>query len=301
MDRRNFIGQVSAAGAAATLAGAAAAQGARAPAVRETVVEAVQMPVWIERGGDRQPVAPGDRVSTADELRTGAGAALVMRLPEGSLVRLGEKSRLQVQSLETSRSDGRVAVRSELKLLDGFFRFATSAVAKAVGDRTINVTLRTATIGIRGTDFWSMTDEEHDAACIFQGRIDLATRDQGALVLDQPTAFWARFFQRPVQPVGNATPQQLATFLQSTEFTPGRGIAMVGGEWQLRLLATPDSRAALRVGGQARAEGYPARVRATGGGHEAFIAGLASRADAEAVLGRLGALEGVRGQVLPAR
>ena len=74
--------------------------------------------------------------------------------------------------METSREDGRIAVRSELKLLDGFFRFATTAVAKAVGDRTINVTLRTATVGIRGTDFWSMTDEEHDAACIFQGRID---------------------------------------------------------------------------------------------------------------------------------
>lgn len=300
MDRRTFIGQLSVAGAA-TFADAAAAQGPRAQPARATFIEAVQMPVWLERGGDRQPVAPGDRVTTADELRTGAGAAVVMRLPEGSLVRLGEKSRLQVQSLAVDRNDGRVAVRSELKLLDGFFRFATSAVAKAAGDRNINVTLRTATIGIRGTDFWSMTDAEHDAACIFQGRIDLATRDQGALVLDQPTAFWARFFQRPVQPVGNATPQQLATFLQSTELTPGRGIAFVDGEWRVLLLSTPDSRAALRAGGLVRAEGYPARVTAAGGRHDVAIAGLASRADAEAVLARLAGLDGVRGQVLPVR
>jgi hypothetical protein len=224
-----------------------------------------------------------------------------MRLPEGSLVRLGEKTRLFVQELEVERRDERVAVRSQLKLLDGFFRFATSAVSKAIGDRNIDVAVRTATVGIRGTDFWTMTDEEHDATCLFQGRVDLATRDQGALVLDQPTAFWARFFQRPVQPVGNATPQQLSTFLQSTELTAGRGIALPNGEWRVILLATGDSRAALRVGGLARAEGYPARMRTSGSRHEVAIAGLASRADGEAVLARLAAIDGVRGQVVAAR
>jgi hypothetical protein len=225
----------------------------------------------------------------------------VMRLPEGSLVRLGEKTRLFVQELEVERRDERIAVRSELKLLDGFFRFATSAVSKAVGDRNINVTLRTATVGIRGTDFWSMTDDEHDATCLFQGRVELATREQGALVLDQPTAFWARFFQRPVQPVGNATPQQLSTFLQSTELTAGRGIALAGGEWRVVLLSTADSRAALRVGGLVRAEGYPARLRSSGSRHEVAIAGLASRADGEAVLAKLAGIPGVSGQVVTER
>lgn len=271
----------------------------RAPqALRSMVVEAVQMPAWSTEGGLRRPLAPGDTVSTAQEVQTDAGAALVLRLPEGSLIRLGEKTRLGVQRLEVGDADGRTAVRSEMTLFDGFFRFATSAVAKAVGQRQINVTLRTATIGIRGTDFWSMTDAVHDAACIFEGRIDLDTRDQGALVLDKPTAFWARFFQQPVQPVGNATPQQLVTFLGSTELSPGKGVALAGGRWQVLALGTRDSREALRVAGRLRAAGYPAQSLAVGGSHEVRIAGLATREDAQAVLARIAAVEGVDGRVV---
>jgi hypothetical protein len=160
-------------------------------------------------------------------------------MAEGSLVRLGEKTRLGVQRLEVNNADGRIAVRSELKLFDGFFRFATSAVAKVAGQREIDVSLRTATIGIRGTDFWSMTDAEHDAACLFEGNIALATRDQGALTLDKPTAFWARFFNQPVKPVGNATPDELAKFLTSTELSPGKGVAVMGGRWRVVAIASP--------------------------------------------------------------
>lgn len=267
------------------------------PAARSAVVEAVQMPAWAERGGQRSPIAPGDTVSTQQEVRTAAAAGLVLRLPEGSLVRLGEKTRLGVQRLEVNRQDGQVNLQSELKLFDGFFRFATSAVSKAVGRRQIDVAVRTATIGIRGTDFWTMTDDEHDAACLFQGRVDLATRDQGNLVLDAPTAFWARFFARPVQPVGNATPQQLNTFLTSTELTPGKGIAVVGGVWRVVALAARDSRAALRLAGRLRGEGYPAQLAQRGEEFQVRINDLASREDAQAVLDRIAGIEGVNGRV----
>ena len=209
------------------------------------------MPAWAVRDGKRVPLSPGDAVTTAQEVETAAGAALVMRLPEGSLVRLGEKTRLGVQRLEVSGADGRTAVRSGLKLFDGFFRFATTAVAKVAGQREIEVSLRTATIGIRGTDFWAMTDDAHDAACLFEGKVDLATRDQGALTLDKPTAFWARFFAQPVQPVGNATPDELAKFLQSTELLPGQGVAVVGGRWRV---------VAAAVGSDAAAQALAARL-----------------------------------------
>lgn len=50
------------------------------------------MPAWIGRDGQRQPLTPGDTVSTAQEVETAAGAGLLLKLPEGSLVRLGEKT-----------------------------------------------------------------------------------------------------------------------------------------------------------------------------------------------------------------
>ncbi len=101
-----------------------------------------------------------------------------------------------------------------------------------------------------------------------------------------------------MQPVGNATPQQLATFLGSTEMTPGRGIAVAAGQWRVVALATPDAREALRVGGRLRGEGYPARVRGRGRENVVEIAALASEADAQAVLARIVGIEGVRGRVV---
>jgi len=271
------------------------------PEVNTLVVEAVQMPAWIIKSGKRVPLKPGDTVTTSEEVETAAEAGLVLKMPEGSLVRLGEKTRLGIQRLEVNPVDGYTSVRSELKLFDGFFRFATSAVAKAVGQREVNVNLRTATIGIRGTDFWSMTDAAHDAACLFEGKVDLATRDQGALTLDKPTAFWARFFDQPVKPVGNATPDELAKFLKSTEIEPGKGVAVAGGRWRVVAASAPNVSAAVILAARLQAEGYPAQVRAkTLAGknvHEVRINGLATRADAGAVLEKIKAVEGVSGRV----
>lgn len=300
MQRRSWL--ASAAGLAAIGGLGVAALPARAanvPRATGLVVEAVQMPAWTLENGQRRPLSPGDSVSTDTEVETAADAALVLRMPEGSLVRLGEKSRLGIPVLEANTSEGHMAVRSQMKLFEGFFRFTTSAVAKAVGTREIDVTLRTATVGIRGTDFWSMTDAAHDATCLFEGKVALDTRDQGALTLDKPTAFWARFFDKPVQPVGNATPDELNKFLNSTEMKPGRGIAVAGGRWRVVAAAVAGEPAALVR--RLREAGYPAQVRAKQIGgrklNEVRINGLATRADAQAVLAKIANIEGVAGRV----
>jgi hypothetical protein len=298
MERRQLL----AATAALAAWGSAPAQAAASrPASPGITVEAVQMPAWTSRDGKRRPLSPGDTVSTAQEIETAASAGLVLKMAEGSIVRLGEKTRLGVQRLEVNDADGRIAVRSELKLFDGFFRFATSAVAKVAGQREIDVSLRTATIGIRGTDFWSMTDAEHDAACLFEGNIALATRDQGALTLDKPTAFWARFFNQPVKPVGNATPDELAKFLKSTELSPGKGVAVMGGRWRVVAAAAGSDTAAQALATRLREAGYPTQVRAKEAQgkkvHEVRINGFATRDDAQAILDKIAAVDGVRGRV----
>lgn len=295
MERRELLAGLAA--MAGLTAAAPAATAAGSQAASGLVVEAVQMPAWTGRDGQRRPLSPGDTVSTAQEVETAAAAGLLLKLPEGSLVRLGEKTRLGVQRFEVNAADGRTAVRSELKLFDGFFRFATSAVAKVAGQRQIDVTLRTATIGVRGTDFWSMTDAEHDAACLFEGKVDLATRDQGALVLDKPTAFWARFFSQPVKPVGNATPDELAKFLKSTELEPGKGVAVVGGRWRVVAAAPGSDAAAKALANTLRSQGYPAVVRAKGKVHEVRINSFATRDDAAAILQKIAGVDGVRGRV----
>lgn len=300
MNRRGWMGSTLAGVAAVTGAAAAVAATPRRTVVEGIAVEAVQMPAWIDQGGRRVPLAPGDRVRSDQVIETGAGAALVLVLPEGSRINLGEKSQLGIARLATERQDGQTAVRTDLKLLEGFFRFATTSISRVTGRRDVRVTLRTATVGIRGTDFWSMTDAAHDAVCLFEGKVALDTRDQGALSLEKPSAFWARFFDRPVQPVGVATPDQLAGFIASAALKSGTGVAVAGGEWQLVATSTTDSREALQSAGRLRAAGFPAQLVESRGRHEVRIDQLATRDDAQGLLVRLGDLASPSSRVAPA-
>jgi hypothetical protein len=302
MNRRHLFSW-SAAWSAIVVARSAGAQErpTRAKSGQAINVEAVQMPAWINIAEGRRPLEPGSQISSAQEVQTAKGAALVMRLPEGSIVRLGEATRLAVERMSVDPGTGRTALQARMRLFDGFFRFATSAVAKVAGERRIEVQLRTATIGIRGTDFWSMTDEEHDAACLFEGNINLSTRDQGELQLDQPTAFWARFFNQAPGAVGVATPQELAKFLASTELRAGMGVAVQGGRWRVVALASRRQDAATQLMQSLRAQGYPAVLKlkemAGQAMHEVRINALATREDAQHVLDQIGQIPGVRGRV----
>ena len=48
----------------------------RAVAAPDAVVEAVQMPAWVERGGASIPLAPGMALRDRDRVRTGANARI---------------------------------------------------------------------------------------------------------------------------------------------------------------------------------------------------------------------------------
>jgi len=300
MDRRTVLSTAAAAPAALwASASQAATRGAdKSPAAKPSasglVVQAVQLPAWSSDGRNRQALLPGAVVQAPQEVETAAGGALVLQLPDQSVIRIGESSRLALQQLQSQIDQGQTQLQSELKLYGGMFRYATAAVSKVLGERRINLALRTATVGIRGTDFWCMTDEAHDAACIFEGRVDLATRDQGPLVLDQPTAFWARFFDKPVQPVGQATPKQLNTFLSSTELKPGTGILVPEGSWGLTLAASSEKEAQALAADLSR-QGFPAVFLPNR--RQVQIRQLASRRDAQAVLDKITALPDMKGRV----
>ena len=55
----------------------------------EPEVEGLQMPAWLTRDGERLPLALGAQLRTGDTVTTGAGSRVVLRMPEGSAVKLG--------------------------------------------------------------------------------------------------------------------------------------------------------------------------------------------------------------------
>ena len=103
------------------------------------VVEGVQMPAWIERDGRRLPLIPGMELRPGDQLVTGAGSRIMVKLAEGSLVRLGENGKLAFTELSPTRQ----LFKAALNVLEGAFRFTTDVVAKT---RKREVTIRAAQV-----------------------------------------------------------------------------------------------------------------------------------------------------------
>ena len=283
--RRTLLTSALVMGAACWLGGHARAA---TPTSSEAVLEAVQVPAWVERDGDRRAAEPGQRLRAGDKALTAAGSRVVFRLPDNSLVKLGEATELDIEALTVKRGDAPAQMDTRMNLVTGVFRWTTDYASKARGEtRDLALRTATATVGVRGTDFWTMTDADHDAVCVFEGHVEVMPQGKPSLHLDKPGAFWVTFTGQPDKPAGQATPAELAKFIGQGELQPGKGVMLAGGTWRVvvGLLQRPVDAAALR--GRLQKAGYPARVQPTPAGQEVLIAQLATQADALAVLGRL--------------
>jgi hypothetical protein len=87
------------------------------------VVEAVQYPVWLERGGRTVPLTPGTALQSQDRLLTGENARVQIKMGEGSTVKLGEKAKFVIE-----RAEDPGIFKATLNVLTGAFRFTTDAL-----------------------------------------------------------------------------------------------------------------------------------------------------------------------------
>jgi FecR protein/SPOR domain len=271
-------------------AGLWASHGAARAMTNSTVVEAIQLPAWVERNGQRRAAEPGVQLRATDKAITAGHARMLLRMSDRSMIKLGENTEFLIETLAVRqpKAAGPSEISATLRLVTGVFRYATDYSSKALGHkRDLNLKMATATVGIRGTDFWSMTDAAHDAVCMFEGKVEVVRDAQPGVVLDKPGAFWVVFTGEPEKPAGQATPDQLAKFIGQAEMQPGQGIVLQGGQWRTVAGLMPSSVQANTLRTNLQTAGYPAEVMAKDGKFEVRINQLATREDAEAVLKQL--------------
>jgi hypothetical protein len=148
-------------------------------------VESLQMPAWVERDGQRSPLEVGAALRNADHLETGAGARVLLRLNDGSTVKLGENARFQLDDMQRSGT-GEGVFKATLSVLEGAFRFTTAAIYKFRGRREIDVRFRAVTAGIRGTDLWGKSTGDRDIVCLIEGHISVTPSAQSPIEMQQP-------------------------------------------------------------------------------------------------------------------
>jgi len=258
----------------------------KAAAAPLAVVEALQMPAWVERGGASTPLVPGMELRDRDQLKTGANSRLLLRMADGSLVKLGEKGSLGLDGMRLRRDS---VFEAALKVAQGAFRFTTQAAAKFRGKREVSISIATVTAGIRGTDLWGKSAPDREIVCLIEGRIEVTPPGENPIGMDQPLSFYIRDKgqSRPLAPVPM---EQLKEWAAETEPQPGQGISKRGGKFRITASGLAYGQAQALYDDLRRA-GYPAQIiparikdkRV----YNVRLSNFETRQDAESVAGKL--------------
>lgn len=224
---------------------------------RTLTVEAVVSPAWVEHaGGGREPLVPGTELRNGDRVLTGSGARALLRMVEGSAIKLGENASLGVDRLADKGIAASRIVSGALDVAQGAFRFTTRVFGAPRASRDLNIRIATVTAGIRGTDLWGKSSTERDVVCLIEGRIFVQHQDQ-AFTMQDPLSFFIAGRDGKRQPVAPVPAAQLQEWATETEIAPASG-----AKHRVALATVADAGAAATLAGKLRAEGYPARVRA---------------------------------------
>jgi hypothetical protein len=243
------------------------------------------MPAWVERAGRRVPIIPGMELRPGDQVVTGAGSRLLVKLADGSSVKLGENGQLRFAELSPSRE----LFRAALNVLEGAFRFTTDLVAK---NRKREVSLRAAqvTVGIRGTDVWGRARPTNEIVCLIEGEVEVAAEGEPPVNLNRPLQFYRRTAGK-AQPVGSVDQKQLDQWAAEVDLQAGRGVARRGGRFSVVLASAEEQNGALTLYDELRNAGYPAEIlpvrQADKIVYTVRIRQLPSRAEASALASQL--------------
>lgn len=248
----------------------------------QMVVEGLQQPVWVERGQTRLSLYPGQVLSTGDRVMTGNKGKLVLRLAEGSRIKLGVNADFKLETLETQPAGD--VLTGFFRVVTGAFRFATAQVEKRRA-RNVKIALGpTATIGIRGTDVWGKAQEDKDFIVLLEGEIEI-TRESGQIVVmktpmtifDMPRGQDAK----PVQPVDQ---EKLAQWALETELDAHQGVLNEKGAYTVYLYSSVKRELSEKRSTGLQKEGYATDIyEAKINGvlyHRVGITGFASAEDA---------------------
>lgn len=252
------------------------------------VIDAVQMPAWLQHDGRKLPLAPGQQVRDGDRVLTGQDARAYIRLPEGSTVKLGAGALLTYQSAPAEKS----LFKAALDVATGAFRFTTAAIRK-LQKRDVAIHVGTATIGIRGTDVWGRSGKDEDLVMLIEGHVEVKPAQGEALELKEPMAVFTAAKGGAAAPLTLATAEQFQARARETEIMSGDGAARPRGKSSLRLGSFTDEGSALALYDKLRTAGYNARIRPSaadageGWNYEVALYGLAGKGEVAAVAARL--------------
>lgn len=254
-------------------------------------VEGVQMPAWVERNGVKSPLLPGMELKPGDKVVTGGESRALIKLAEGSMVKLGANGQLRFVELNATQQ----LFKGVLDVLEGAFRFTTDVAGKN-RKREVSIRASQVTTGIRGTDVWGRSKSGNEIVCLVEGDVEITVQGEPPVRMNQPLQFYKRV-DGQAQPVGAVEQAQLDKWAAEVDLERGKGVARAGGRVTLELGRFDSRSAAIGVREDVRKAGYPAVMTPIRGKEQTTyvvrIRQLASRAEANALAEQLRGKHGV--------
>ena len=250
-------------------------------------VAGLNPPAFLVRDGITRALDAGTELVVGDVVQTGEGGRLLLRLAEGSDVKLGSGAEFVVEAFE-QREDG--VFSGLLGVLRGAFRFTTTLLSRD-SQRDLQVRVATVTAGIRGTDLWGRSNDESDLVCLIEGAISVSHEATGSQLMSEPLSFFVAPRGETPGPIGQVDPDQLSRWAAETELLDGQGVMRSDGAWTLHLASLRDADAAAGLQTALAEAGYAAvtaQVDIDGASWTRIsLDGFATRAEALAAAGRL--------------
>ncbi len=248
------------------------------------VVEGLQMPVWVQRGKQQQALRHDTVLHSGDRILTGGTGKVLLRLAEGSHIKLGVNSEFAIGNARQ-----RTVFQGVFNVLKGAFRFTTTLLGKQK-KRDIRIRVGTATAGIRGTDIWGRATAEQDLVCLIEGKIAIQRGTEAALDMSEPLSVYTAKRNAPADPLSNIDAKTLALWAQETELDAGYGVLSADGRYAVALARINNKLEAQQRVQQLQQDGYAATLsrllkRKPGSNdnkvYQLVIEGFASRKDAK--------------------
>ena len=224
-------------------------------------VEALQMPAWYDRGGRTYPLKAGTKIYSGDVIRTGNYSRVLIRMQEGSIVKLGQDAKLNINTLTPPEQEEGVFA-ALLRVTRGAFRFTTTEIGKQ-RKRNVDVKIGAVTIGIRGTDIWGRSRADEDLFALLEGKVTVQRDGETEFIMQDKLTYILAPKDQPTTPVAPIDLDELGGWAQETETQQGQGIITADGEWAVNMMSLQSAGAADQLQQKLNDAGYATDVQQT--------------------------------------
>ncbi len=225
-------------------------------------VERLNYPVWVERGTDTVPLAPGDRLLAGDIVQTGSTGRVWLMVEDGSVIKLGQNARFDIEHAGFREEENVTVLEAAFNVLKGAFRFTSGFFsAQRQATHRFDFQVGAVTAGVRGTDIWGRAADDEDFVALLEGRIEVASAGQDAVVMDQALTLYRKRSGEPADPVIAVDAAVVEGLAPETELDASLGIAKANGIYSLVFHSYTDPGHADVALKHLRDAGYPAQAR----------------------------------------